>query len=49
MLLSVHSLLLMAVGYVAGAFTPGIGRKIKALFVKEASKGTAVVEKKLGV
>jgi len=24
------------VGYVAGAFTPAIGRKIKALFVKDA-------------
>lgn len=27
-----------AAGFVAGAFTPAIGRKIKALFVKLASK-----------
>ena len=26
-----------AVCYVAGAFTPAVGRKIKALFVKEAN------------
>lgn len=26
-----------AVGYIAGAFTPAIGRKIKALFVKEGA------------
>jgi hypothetical protein len=37
----------MAVGYVAGAFTPSIGRKIKALFVKEAGVAKSYVEKKL--
>lgn len=42
------------IGFVAGAFTPSIGRKIKALFVKESKVAeTAVatevakVEKKL--
>jgi hypothetical protein len=40
----------LGIGFVAGAFTPAIGRKIKALFVKESSavKAEAVaVEKKL--
>ena len=41
----IHSLFLIAVGFVAGAFTPAVGRKIKSLFVKES----AVVEKKLGL
>lgn len=26
----------LGIGFVAGAFTPSIGRKIKGLFVKEA-------------
>jgi hypothetical protein len=43
----IETLIIAAAGYVAGAFTPSIGRKIKALFVKEAnaakaSAGTAV-------
>jgi len=33
-----------AVCYVAGAFTPAVGRKIKALFVKEADKAKADVK-----
>jgi len=33
----------IAIGFVVGAFTPAIGRKIKALFVKES----AVVKAKL--
>jgi hypothetical protein len=37
-------ILAAAVGYVAGAFTPAVGRKIKALFVKEG----AVVKAKVG-
>ncbi len=36
-----------AIGYVAGAFTPSIGRKIKALFVKEATVVKVDVAKKL--
>ena len=34
------------VGYVAGAFTPSIGRKIKGLFVKEGAvvKNAAATE-----
>ena len=36
-----------AVGYIAGAFTPAIGRKIKALFVKEAAVVKADVAKKV--
>jgi hypothetical protein len=31
------SILSVGIGYVAGAFTPSIGRKIKSLFVKESS------------
>ncbi len=31
------------VGFVAGAFTPSIGRKIKALFVKESKAAVAAV------
>jgi hypothetical protein len=32
-----HIILYMGIGFVVGAFTPSIGRKIKALFVKEAT------------
>jgi hypothetical protein len=32
------------VGFVIGAFTPSIGRKIKALFVKETTKAKIAVE-----
>jgi hypothetical protein len=35
------------VGFVAGAFCPAIGRKIKALFVKETSQAKAVVSNTL--
>lgn len=38
-----HTIFFMAVAYVAGAFTPSIGRKIKAFFSKEA----AAVAKKI--
>jgi hypothetical protein len=40
----------LGIGFVAGAFTPAIGRKIKALFVKEGAAVKAdvsAVEKKL--
>lgn len=36
-----------AVGYLAGAFTPAIGRKIKALFVRETTAVKTSVEGKL--
>lgn len=32
------------VGFIVGAFTPAIGRKIKALFVKESKVVVAKVE-----
>ena len=31
------------VGYVAGAFTPAVGREIKALFVKESTAAKTAV------
>jgi hypothetical protein len=31
------SIVSAVIGYVAGAFTPSIGRKLKALFVKEST------------
>ena len=44
-------ILFAAAGYVAGAFTPAIGRKIKALFSKESAAAgstvTTAVAKKL--
>lgn len=39
-----HVVLWTAVGYVGGAFTPAIGRKIKALFVKESTAAVSKVE-----
>lgn len=36
-LISFDSGLGLAVGYIAGAFTPSIGRRIKSLFVKSAA------------
>ena len=36
-------------GFVIGAFTPSIGRRIKALFVKEGAVATAVVAKEAAV
>lgn len=32
------------VGFLVGCFAPGVARKVKALFVKEASKGSRLVE-----
>ena len=32
-----------AAGFIAGAFTPSIGRKIKALFVKETTAAKTAV------
>lgn len=37
-----------AVGFVIGAFTPAIGRKIKAYFIKEASAVKASVASGVG-
>lgn len=31
-------------GLAVGVFAPGVARKLKALFVKEASKGVSLVE-----
>jgi len=46
-----EKLIFAAVGYLAGAFTPGILRKVKALFTKETAAATTAVttavEKKL--
>lgn len=36
------------VGFVAGAFTPSVLRKIKALFVKETTAAKAAVQSELG-
>jgi hypothetical protein len=33
-----------AVGFIVGAFTPAIGRKIKALFVKETQKAVIAIK-----
>ena len=37
----------VVIGFVVGAFTPALGRKLKALFVKEATAVKADVAKKL--
>jgi hypothetical protein len=37
----------IGIGFVVGAFAPALGRKLKALFVKEASALKADVAKKL--
>jgi len=36
----------LAIGFVAGAFTPSIGRKIKSFWVKETQSGIKAVEAK---
>lgn len=36
-------IIVAAVGFVVGAFTPAVGRKIKALFVKETSAAKVAV------
>jgi len=33
-----------AVGFIVGAFTPSIGRKIKSVFVKDTQKAITVVK-----
>ncbi len=42
-----NDLLLMAVGFVIGAFMPSIGRKIKAYFVKETTAAKTDIANKL--
>jgi hypothetical protein len=42
-----HVVLALAIAYVAGAFTPAVGREIKSWFVKEAAVVKADVAKKL--
>ena len=39
----VKDILFAVAGYVIGAFTPAVGRKIKALFVKETTAATTAV------
>ena len=39
-----HDILLAGSGYIAGAFTPAVGRKIKAEFVKYAKLVVAKAE-----
>jgi len=34
----IHDILFAGIGFVIGAFTPAIGRKIKSWFVTEAKK-----------
>jgi hypothetical protein len=38
----IHTLIIAGIGYIAGAFTPSVGRTIKSWFVKESS---AVIKK----
>jgi len=39
-----HVILGTLLGYVAGVFTPGVARKLKALFVIESQKGVSLVD-----
>lgn len=39
-----HSALFVAAGFVAGAFCPAIGRKIKAFFIKHSAEAKAEVK-----
>jgi len=43
----VSAIVVGAIAYVAGAFTPAVGRKIKALFVKEGNTAKAYAEKEV--
>ncbi len=40
----IHEIVAAGIGFVAGAFTPAIGRKIKSWFVKEATAVEADVK-----
>lgn len=39
----IHTIVAAGVGFVVGAFTPAIGRKIKSFFVTETTAAKAVV------
>lgn len=41
----IHNAIVAGVGFVIGAFTPAVGRKIKAFFVKEATSVESSVKK----
>jgi hypothetical protein len=41
---SVHTISAAGIGYVIGAFTPAVGRKIKSFFVKETTAAKSAVE-----
>ena len=43
----VHSIVAAGIGFVVGAFTPAVGRTIKAWFVKETTAVTTAAAKKL--
>jgi hypothetical protein len=43
----IHTIIAAAVGFVVGAFTPAVGRKIKSWFVPESKVVVADVTKKL--
>lgn len=45
--ISLASLPAAGVGFVVGAFTPAVGRKIKALFVKDTTAAKLAVEAKV--
>lgn len=38
-----------AMGFVAGAFSPSLGRKIKGIWVKDTQKGLNLVKKETSV
>ena len=39
----IHDILFAGIGYITGAFTPSVLRKIKALFVKETTAAKVAV------
>ena len=39
-----HYVVGSVVGFLVGVFAPGVARKVKALFVKEAAKGATFAE-----
>jgi hypothetical protein len=40
----IHTIVAAGLGFVVGAFTPAVGRKIKALFVKETTAVATTVK-----
>jgi hypothetical protein len=43
----IHNAIVAGIGYVIGAFTPSVGRAIKALFVKESAAAVAKIAPKV--